>query len=122
MPTEPEMRRLAGAINKLRPEWRAQSIYTYLAAKHSDRAYQDLATALTILATDPTTQTPARLEEHGYWWLATRFNAGRGETPDVGPGRGVARCTRPGHEHEAAHACRACRAERLAGDTPEETP
>jgi hypothetical protein len=104
---------------KLRPEWPARSVRTYLEAKHADRAYADLAVALAVVCTDPTAETPARLEQHGPWWTATRVLAGTGRSPDVGPGRGQPRCGRPGHEHEHAEACRLCRAERLTGTTHE---
>ena len=116
MATDNELTRLADSANALRPEWAARSVRAYLAAHHRDRAFADLATALAVLATDPTTETPARLGEHGPWWLATR----RAQTvPDVGPGRGTPPCARPGHDHEPSHACRLCRAEALAGDPPE---
>lgn len=119
MLTETQIERLAGMTAKLRPEWTARSVKTYIATKHADRAYRDLAVALAFIATDPTADTPARLEQHGPWWAATRFNVGGfAEVPPVGPGRGVARCQRPGHEHEPQHACRACRAETLAGTQP----
>lgn len=115
MATQVELERIAGAVAKLRPEWSARAVRTYLEAKHADRAYADLAVALVVVACDPTSQTPARLDTHGPWWLATRVNVGQ-TTPDVGPGRGIPACTRPGHEHEAAHACRCCRAEAIAVD------
>lgn len=118
MATDAELTRLADSASGLRPDWSARSVRAYLAAKHRDRSFGDLAVALAVIATDPTVDTPARLEQHGPWWLATRHVAGRSSVPDVGPGRGVEACARPGHEHEAAHNCRACRAEELADTEP----
>ena len=123
MATDNELSRLADMAATLRPEWPARSVRTILARDHRDRAYADLAVALAALATDPATKTPARLAEHGHWWLATRHLAGRSEVVEVGPGRGTPRCDQPGHEHETAHACRACRAEAIARpDHEEPTP
>jgi hypothetical protein len=119
MATDAELQRVAGAANKLRPEWPAKSVLTILRNHHADRVYADLAVAVAALAADPETETPARLGEPGHWWLATRHNAGRSTVPAVGPGRGKRRCDRAGHEHEAAAACRLCRAEIAAGDEPE---
>lgn len=113
-----ELERLAGMVAKLRPDWTARSVRTYLEAKHADRAYTDLAVALAVIATDPTSHTPARLEQQGPWWSATRALISGG-TPEVGPGRGVRPCQFAGHEHEPADRCRLCRGERLAGDQPE---
>lgn len=119
MASDAELQRIAGAANKLRPEWSAKSVLTILRTHHPDRSFADLAVAVAVLAVDPATQTPARLSEHGPWWVATRLNVGRSETPNVGPGRGARRCDRAGHDHEAADACRLCRAEQLAGEEPE---
>lgn len=119
MATDNELTRLAGMCAALRPDWNPRSIRAYLAAKHRDRAFTDLAVALAVLATDPETTTPGRLDEHGPWWIATRALM-TGGVPEVGPGD-APRCNRPGHEHEAAAACRLCRAEQLT-ETPPERP
>jgi hypothetical protein len=121
MATEVQIERLAGAISKLRPEWSARSLKTYIEAKHADRAFADLAVALTMVAVDPASTTPARIEGHGPWWLATRLNVGNSETQTPGPGREPA-CERVGHEHELARNCRACAAERLAETELDTTP
>jgi hypothetical protein len=108
-------------VNKLRPEWRAQSVYSLLAEKHADRAFADLAVALAWVSADPASQTPARINDHGPWWLATRFNAGNSEVQLPGPGKEPA-CDRAGHEHELARNCRACAAERLADTDADDAP
>lgn len=68
---EHEAQRLAGAINSLRPEWPCKSLATFIATKLDARAYLDAAVALTWVAADPTTKTPARVLEAGPWWKAT---------------------------------------------------
>lgn len=110
-----QLTRLADAAHALRPDWPARSVRAYLAGKHRDKAFADVAVALAVVATDPATTTPARLDEHGPWWTATRALM-LGATPDVGPGRGVEACAYTGHEHEPARGCRLCRAEQLAGE------
>lgn len=108
-----EMTRLAAAAAELRPDWHQRSVRAFLAKHFAHRALEDVAIALVVVACDPKTTTPARILEHGPWWLATRrIDA----TPEVGPGRGVPACAKAGHEHEPAHACRACRADTLVGE------
>lgn len=121
MLTDNQLTRLADAAAALRPDWQARSVRAYLASKFRDRTFQDVATALAVVATDPGTDTPARLELQGPWWTATRALSGwRGASTDPGPGRGASGCPRPGHNYEPANACRWCRAEELAGDDHEE--
>jgi hypothetical protein len=119
MATENELTRLAGMAAALRPDWHPRSVRAVLAGRHRDRAFADLAVALAVICSDPATTTPGRLDEHGPWWTATRALM-TSSTPDVGPA-GRARCTKPGHEHQAAQGCPLCRAENLT-DTPAERP
>lgn len=106
-----EIERIAAAANALRPDWPVSSLKTILAA-HAARPYMDLAVAMTVVACDPATRTPARVNEPGPWWVAVRGY----QTPSVGPGA-EPRCTREGHECYAARNCAACRSERLAGES-----
>lgn len=111
--TDVEASRIADAIAALRPDWPARSLRHFVAAKLRGHAFADALVALAVVAADPTSETPARVLEPGPWWTATRAN--RTDTtyrpgPDGNP------CTVPGHEHEPAARCRACRAEQLAGD------
>lgn len=117
MPNDRELDRLAGMANALRPDWPTRSVRTVLARDHAARAYADLAVALAVVATDPATQTPARLAESGPWWHATVQTAA---VQPVGPGLGQPRCDRPGHEHEHRDVCRLCRAEALTATPPEQ--
>ena len=114
MATEQELNRLAAALNAMRPEWPVRSLVTYLTASHSARAFADLSVAAMWIAVDPRTVTPARLGEHGPWWVAAGLSTATA-TPTVGPGT-EPRCETPGHEHERARACRCCRSEALAGE------
>lgn len=114
MPTDTELTRLADMAHALRPDWHARSVRAWLATNVRTRAYRDVAVALAAIACDSTTTTPARLDESGPWWAAA-VAAGGASTPLPGPGSSK-RCDRPGHEHEPAATCRACRAELVAVD------
>lgn len=70
MPTETETARLAAAVNLLRPDWPAASIATVIRTHQGHRTLHDIAVALTWVATDPASQTPARVNEQGPWWSA----------------------------------------------------
>ena len=115
MASNDELQRIAALANVLRPDWPMVSVLSMLQAKHTRRAYTELAVAMTIVACDPVSRTPARLNEMGPWWIAINGHS----TPSVGPGA-EPRCQRPGHEHELARACRCCRADRLAADDLED--
>ena len=89
-----EIDRLAQSVNALRPDWGAHDLKTFIANQLPDRSYTDTAKAFAIIATDPTTRTPARILQPGPWW---------GDKPTAGGGTGgygpVCRCgkTRPRH-------------------------
>lgn len=114
MPSDTELSRLADMAHALRPDWHPRSVRAFLATSVRTRAYRDVAVALAAIACDSTTTTPGRLEESGPWWAAA-VAAGGTSTPLPGPGSSR-RCARPGHEHEPAATCRACRAELVAVD------
>jgi hypothetical protein len=99
-----EMTRLADMASALRPDWPPRSVRAYLATNHRARAYQDLAVALAYVAADPGSATPARLSEHGPWWLLTRPVV---VTPV--PGRPV--CPDHPSEPTGSRVCGACAAE-----------
>ena len=65
-----EIERLAGAANKLRPDWPWKSLVTFIELHMMDRAYRDVAVALAWVACDPATKTPKRVLESGPWWQA----------------------------------------------------
>jgi hypothetical protein len=130
--TEVEIERLAGAGSKLRPEWTARSLKTWITENLADRPFADAAIALAAVCVDPAVRTPAVLLGAGHWWVAAQasFQAlrsgvttyapaggGRPEVPHVGPRPGSERCGKPGHEHEEGRVCRLCRGEELDGGT-----
>jgi hypothetical protein len=114
MPDTNQIERIALAMHDLRPEWRVDSLRTFLTKNHADRPFADLAIAAIAVTLDERTQTPQLLNSHGPWWVAA-YQASRTPTPSVGPGA-EPRCTREGHECYAARNCAACRSERLAGE------
>lgn len=66
-----EAARLAAAINQLNPEWPRRSLQTFIETNLMDRPYRDAAIALTWIACDPLSRTPARVLEAGPWWRAS---------------------------------------------------
>lgn len=120
MPSNDEIQRIATAMNALRPDWKHSSLVTFLGRHHATRAYRDLAIAAVVVASDPTTKTPELLNKHGNWWAAAQ--AASGSVATTVPRPDDPRCTEPGHEHELARNCRACRSEALATDGRTETP
>lgn len=110
MPDTNGIERIVGAMRAVRPDWRADSLRTFLTSHHADRPFRDLLIAAVAVASDERTLTPHLLNEHGPWWVAA-YQASRQSTPTVGPGR-EPRCDVEGHEHELARACRCCAADR----------
>lgn len=76
-----ELDRLAAAGHRLRPDWRADSLKTFLAAHVADRPYRDAAIALAWVATDPVAKTPNLLTQDGPWWAASRPAGEQPPTP-----------------------------------------
>lgn len=111
MPSPTEIHRIATAMNALRPDWKPSSLVTFLTNHHADRPYRDLAIAAVVVASDPRTETPKLLNEHGPWWVAA-YTAQPGRLPTTVPGATTPRCTVPGHEHELpVPNCRICAVE-----------
>lgn len=67
---EHEIERIAAATHALRPDWPNQSLRTLIRNKLGSRPRRDVAVALTWIACDPATSTPARVLETGPWWRA----------------------------------------------------
>jgi hypothetical protein len=76
MMSQTEAHRLAAAIHALRPDWPLASLSAFIAKSLTDRPYRDAAVALAWIATDPQTQTPARVLEAGPWWRAVMADGG----------------------------------------------
>lgn len=77
-----QVERLAAATNALRPDWPIPSLRTLIAGKLGHRAYTDAAIALTWIATDPDTRTPARVTEAGPWWTVAVAASRTPDQPD----------------------------------------
>jgi hypothetical protein len=110
MPDNDQINRIAETLNILRPDWPTRSLVTLLTRDHANRPYRDLLIAAVAVAVDERTVTPARLAEHGPWWVAA-YQASRQSTPTVGPGA-EPRCG--DHPQELQRHCRCCRSEAIA--------
>lgn len=104
---------IAAAINILRPDWPTKSITTIIGRNLINRPYRDLAIALTIIATDPTSKTPARICEDGPWWHALTLTRPGGADTYQGTPRNHETCPIDGHSGWK-HNCGQCRADQLA--------
>ena len=97
-----EAARIGAAINALRPDWPARSIAKVITTRMDKRAPVDVALALTWVAFEADSNTPARAAENGPWWSLT--------TPgSTAPTVTATPC--PAHPAHPAHACRQCRRE-----------
>jgi hypothetical protein len=68
---ENEAQRIAAAVHSLRPDWPLASLLTLLQRPQlAKSARRDVAVALTWVACESETQTPARVLESGPWWTA----------------------------------------------------
>ena len=67
-----EIERIAAALHRIRPDWRADSLATFITTHLADRPYRDTLIALCWVATDPRTQTPNLVLSDGPWWAACR--------------------------------------------------
>ena len=68
---ENEIERIAHAANALRPDWPIGSIRTLLSKPElAHRPRRDVAVALTWVACESKSKTPARVLEAGPWWQA----------------------------------------------------
>lgn len=80
-----EAQRIAAAVNRIRPDWRADSIETFLGKNFADRPYRDVLIAITVIASDPYTRTPDLLKSHGPWWIAAQVAMRQPEPDGVTP-------------------------------------
>lgn len=65
-----EAQRIAASVHALRPDWPTSSLLTLIRKNLIDRPRRDVAVALTWVACETTTHTPARVLEQGPWWRA----------------------------------------------------
>lgn len=115
-----ELQMVAAAMHALRPDWRTDSLLTFLEKHHSDRPFRHLAVAACAIAVDPKTTTPLLLNSQGHWWASAATATKTVSLSVLGPQH--PRCEKDGHETYLAHNCAACRADALAGETEEIQP
>src|SRR5690349_10527813 len=74
---EVEISRIAAAISDLRPDWPAASIRSLLGRPElKNKPRRDVAVALTWVACEADSKTPARVIEAGPWWRAAALDGG----------------------------------------------
>lgn len=114
-----EIKRLAHAINELRPAWPISSLTTFISRNLAGRNYRDVAVALVWVALDAdgagnyVTETPKRVMEPGPWWRAAEASGSVIHHVRRPPKRDE-EC--PIHIGEWADNCRCCKADRLSGE------
>jgi hypothetical protein len=106
-PDETGPQALAAEIRKTRPEWSARSILRALEKPDvAERPWPLVCEALRIMAADPATQYPGRLEHDGPWWPGAARKLHAASPP---PGDGIHEYD---HNPETGH-CRQCRQDRV---------
>ena len=114
---ENEIGRIAAAVNCLRPDWPIASLKTLLGRPELvHRPRRDAAVALTWIACESDTKTPARVIEAGPWWKASAAEGG--EDRRWSPPKSNEACGK--HPGEHRDRCRSCIAEQIAGERDEE--
>jgi hypothetical protein len=115
-----EIRRLAHAIDALRPDWPISSLTTFIRKNMAGWSYRDAAVALVYVACDTKTDgqhasdTPRRVLEQGPWRVAAAVGGSTAMRTHA-PKRHEECATHPGHW---AHNCGGCRAEAFDVDAP----
>lgn len=99
-----ERDRIADAINRLRPDWPVPSLRTLLDRPQiKNRPRRDVAVALTWVACESTSQTPARVLEAGPWWQAAGVegvdNGGAVTNGPLDLNESCDTCSLPPHRH-----------------------
>ena len=94
-----EIDRLAQSVNALRPDWGAHDLKTFIANQLPDRSYTDAAKAFAMIATDPTTRSPARILNNGPWWPGHEVQPQSAGTGGYGP---ICRCGKTRARHNEA--------------------
>lgn len=117
-----ELRRLAHAINDLRPDWPISSLTTFMQRTMLNRTYRDAAVALAWIATDTkadgthASDTPKRVLEAGPWWRAATIENPEAQRPERP--RRETQCTRCGGRLPDC----ACKREHLAATYDDDDP
>ncbi len=108
-----EIEQLAGAVNRLRPDWRYDSLVTFLTKHAADRPLWDAARAMVWIAVEPGTepgtfdhQTPRLFTTDGPWWSQQVLISPRAEAPTPIP---LGWCSLHRCEDSQRQPCTACR-------------
>jgi len=115
-----EIRRLAHALDALRPDWPISSLTSFIRKHLASWPYRDAAVALAYIACDTkpdgqhASDTPKRVLEQGPWRVAAAVG-GSTEMRAHAPKRHE-EC--PDHPGRWAHNCGLCNVEALDDDTP----
>lgn len=95
-----EKTRIAAAVNQLRPDWPTASLRTLMARPGlANRPRRDVAVALTWIACDAKTHTPARVLEAGPWWQAVAVEGTTASRNPFDPSSSCDECSQPEHRH-----------------------
>lgn len=119
-----EIRRLAHALDALRPDWPISSLTSFIRRHMANWAYRDAAVALTYVATDTkpdgqhASDTPKRVLEQGPWRIAAAV--GGSTSMRTHAPKPHEEC--PIHPGSWAHNCGGCATDRLAVDADEPSP
>lgn len=98
---EHEAQRIAAAMHQLRPDWPAASVMTLIRKSLLDRPRRDVTVALSWVACEERSHTPARVLETGPWWKAAGIEGATSKREQPGPGERCSICS------EAQPKCRA---------------
>lgn len=91
-----EAERIAAAMHQLRPDWPAASVLTLIRKHLIDRPRRDVTVALSWVACEAASHTPARVLELGPWWQAAGVEGATTPRPErIHPGDRCAGCDQP---------------------------
>jgi hypothetical protein len=103
-----EAQRIAAAMHVLRPDWPTASILTMIRKNLIDRPRRDVTVALSWIACEANSHTPARVLESGPWWIAVGVDGTTTNRPGkVDPANRCGICSKPRDR---------CQRERVADD------
>ena len=102
------IQRIAGAVNVLRPEWPVASLITVLSDPElARRSATQVMVAMSVVACDRESRTPARVKEAGPWWKGAF--AATGEEPPTPTPDPIRSRPCPEHPDQRMTRCEHCR-------------
>lgn len=90
-----EAQRIAAAMHELRPDWPTNSLLTLLRKKLIDKPRRDVTVALSWVACESNSATPARVLEAGPWWRAACIENTTSATTSFDPATCCTVCSKP---------------------------